>query len=68
MVPIGCKWIHRRKIGPNGKVDIYKARLVAEGYSQNEDIDYEKIFPPVAMITSIKMLLAIAIYLDYEIW
>ena len=66
--PIGCKWIYKRKIGPDGKVDTYKARLVAKGYSQKEGIDYEETFSPVAMIKSIRILLAMAAYLDYEIW
>ena len=44
IVPIGCKWIYKRKIGPNGQVETYKARLVAKGYSKKEGIDYEEIF------------------------
>ena len=67
MVPIGCKWIYKKKIGLHGKIDIYKARLVAKGYSRKEDIDHEKTFSPVDMIKSIKILLAIATYLDNEI-
>ena len=38
--PIGCKWIDKRKIGVDGKVDTYKVRLVAKGYSKKEEIDY----------------------------
>ena len=32
IVPIGCKWIFKRKIDADGKVDTYKARLIAEGF------------------------------------
>ena len=33
MVPFGCKWIYRRKVAPDSKVDTYKSRLMAKGYS-----------------------------------
>ena len=51
--PIGCKWIYKRKIGSDGKVDTFKVRLVAKGYSRREGIDYQETFSPVAMIKSI---------------
>ena len=66
-IPIGCKWIFKRKIGLDGKVETYKARLIAKGYRQIQDIDYEETFSPIAMLTSIRILLAIAAYYDYEI-
>ena len=68
IVPIGCKWIYKRKIGADGKVSTYKARLVAKGYTQRQGVDYEETFSPVAMLKSIRILLAISAYHDYEIW
>ena len=51
----------------NGKVETFKAWLVAKGYTQNEGFDYEET-SPVAMIKSIRILLSIAVHKDYEIW
>ena len=44
-----------------------KARLVAKGFTQKEGIDYKETFSPVAILKSIRILLSIAVYLDYEI-
>ncbi|KAL0554543.1 hypothetical protein IC582_008466 [Cucumis melo] len=66
--PIGCKWIYKRKRDQAGKTQTFKARLVANGYTQKEGIDYEETFSPVAMIKSIRILLSIATFYDYEIW
>ena len=68
IVPIGCKWVYKRKRGPDGKVETYKARLVAKGYTQRPGVDYDETFSPVAMLKSIRILLSIAAYHDYEIW
>ncbi|KAM2382860.1 hypothetical protein ACFXTH_040483 [Malus domestica] len=68
IVPVGNKWVFKRKIGVDGNVETYKDRLVAKGYKQREGIDYEETFSHVAMIKSIRILLAIAAYHDYEIW
>ncbi|KAA0066715.1 gag/pol protein [Cucumis melo var. makuwa] len=66
--PIGCKWIYKRKQDQAGKEQTFKARLVAKGYTQKEGIDYEETFSPVAMIKSIRILLSIVTFYDYEIW
>ena len=67
IVSIGCKWIFKRKIGADGNVETFKVRLVAKGYDQYEGIDYQDIFSSVAMLKSIRTLLAIVAYFGYEI-
>ncbi|KAA0037569.1 gag/pol protein [Cucumis melo var. makuwa] len=66
--PIGCKWIYKRKRDQVGKVQTFKAQLVAKGYTQKEGMDNEETFSPVAMIKSIRILLSITTFYDYEIW
>ena len=65
--PIGCKWVFKKKTDMDGNVITYKARLVAKGYYQNQCVDYNKTYSPVAVLKSIRMLLAIAAHYDYEI-
>src|SRR5512132_957315 len=62
------KWIFKKKTDADGNVTIYKARLVAKGYRQVQGIDYDATFSPVAKLKSIRIMLAIAAYYDYEIW
>ena len=68
MKPIGCKWIFKRKTDADGNITIHKARLVAKGFTQVPGVDYDETFSPVAMLRSVRILLAIAAYFDYEIW
>jgi hypothetical protein len=49
-----------KKIDVDGNVHIYKARLVAKGFRQIQGVDYEETFSPVAMLKSVRILLAIA--------
>src|SRR6266699_1755735 len=62
------KWIFKRKTDADGNVTIYKARLVAKGFRQIQGVDYDETLSPVAMLKSVRILLAIAAHYDYEIW
>ena len=55
---IGIKWVFRNKLNEQGEVTRNKARLVAQGYSQQEGIDYTETFAPVARLEAIKLLLS----------
>nr|GEV18041.1 zinc finger, CCHC-type [Tanacetum cinerariifolium] len=56
----GCKWVFKRKMKVDGTVDKFKARLVIQGFRQKERIDYFDTYTPVARITTIRLLLALA--------
>ena len=57
------KWIFKKTTDADGNVTVYKARLVAKGFRQIHGIDYDETFSPVAMLKSIRVLLATAAYM-----
>ncbi|KAK1631784.1 hypothetical protein QYE76_006099 [Lolium multiflorum] len=62
------KWIFKRKTDADGNITVYKAQLVAKGFRQIQGVDYDETFSPVAKLKSVRILLAIAAFFDYEIW
>lgn len=58
--PIGCKWIFKKKLRIDGTVEKFKARLVVQGFTQKPGIDYFDTYAPVARISTIRLLIALA--------
>jgi vacuolar-type H+-ATPase catalytic subunit A/Vma1 len=58
---IGTKWVFTNKLNEQGEVTRNKARLVAQGYSKQEGIDYTETFAPVARLKEIRLLLSYAV-------
>ena len=58
---IGCKWVFVIKQNEFNEITKYKARLVAQGFSQRPGIDFDKIYAPVVRYDSLRLLLALAV-------
>nr|GEU48955.1 copia protein [Tanacetum cinerariifolium] len=63
----GTKWVFRNKLDENGIVSRNKARLVAQGYNQQEGINYDETYALVARLESIRILLAYSCALDFKL-
>ncbi|GJS72302.1 retrovirus-related pol polyprotein from transposon TNT 1-94 [Tanacetum coccineum] len=64
----GTKWVFKNKKDERGIVIKNKARLVAQGYTQEEGIDYDEVFAPVARIEAIRLFLAYASFKDFVVY
>nr|GEW72344.1 retrotransposon protein, putative, Ty1-copia subclass [Tanacetum cinerariifolium] len=72
-LPLACKTVRskcifKKKTDIDGIVHTYKARLVAQGYTQLYGVNYKETFSPVADIRAIRILISITAFYDYEIW
>ena len=65
---IGTKWVFKNKLDEFGTITRNKARLVVQGYNQEEGIDYEETFAPVARIEAIRILVAFAAHMDFKLY
>jgi len=65
---ICAKWVFRNKLDELGTVTRNKARLVVQGYNQEEGIDYEETLAPVARIEAIRILIAFAAHMEFKLY
>ena len=65
---IGTKWIFRNKLDESGNIVRNKARLVAQGCTQVEGIDFEDTFAPIARLEAIRITLAYASYKNFKLF
>ena len=64
---IGTKWVFRNKLDDKGQVTRNKARLVVKGYNQQEGIDYDETFAPVARLEAIRLLIAYSAHHGFKL-
>ena len=65
---IGTKWVFRNKLDEQGIVTRNKARLVVQGYNQEEGNDYEETFALVARIEAIRILIGFAAHMEFKLY
>ena len=66
-VLVSNKWVLVRKYSKEGRLEKYKAHLVAKGYSQIPGMDYTDTFSPVVRLETIRVILALVVSQDWEI-
>ena len=66
--PIETKWVFRNKLDESGIIVRNKARLVAKGYNQEEGIDYDETYAPIARLEAITLVLAFACIMNFKLY
>lgn len=65
--PVGCRWVYRRKYNASNEPTTYKARLVAQGFTQEPGRDFDQASSPVTSLTTIRFLTALAVNEGFHI-
>ena len=66
-IPVGCKWVFTVKYNSDGSIERYKARLVAQGFTQTYGVDYQETFAPIAKLNTIRVFLSLATNNDWQL-
>ena len=64
---VGCKWVFKLKKNSDGSVARHKARLVAQGFSQEAGVDYGETFSPVVKPTTVRIVLSLAAHFQWDL-
>ena len=65
---LGSRFVYKLKRHPDGTIDKFKVRLVAQGFKQKQGVDYQEIFATTAAMQAIRMALWVAVFYKFEIW
>jgi len=65
--PVGCKWVFKTKHDPDGKIERYKARLLAKDCSQREGINYKETFSHVFTKDAFRVVMALVAHFNLEL-
>lgn len=65
---LGSKFVYKLKRHPDGTIDKFKVRLVAQGFKQKQGVDYQEVFATTAALQAIRMVLWIATFYKFFIW
>ena len=65
---IDTKWIFKNKTNEDGEIIRNKSRLVAQGYTQVEEVDFDESFAPMARLESICILMSIACTMNFKLY
>ncbi|GKD17459.1 putative zinc finger, CCHC-type containing protein [Tanacetum coccineum] len=65
--PVRCKWVFKTKVGLNGNIERYKARLVTKGYTQREGVYYKETFSLVSRKDSLRIVMAFVAHFNLEL-